>query len=269
MAKFSGTWSQRQQGQSLGAGTWPTAGVYADLLVVAGGGSAAYSDDGTYKRFANGSGGAGGYIAKNLLLAQGSTYSITVGAGGTRPASAGVSYQGSNSVISGNSVYLTAYGGGGGGGDTTSSAPSYMNGGSGGGGGNNTSLLNRGNGIYGQGFPGGKGGAFYGSGGAGGGAGGYAATTTFGPGVANSITGSSVTYARGGKQIAEAGVANSGNGGNTDGWNYSNTNAGDSGVVIIRYADSYPAATTTGSPSVTVSGGYRIYVYTGAGTFTL
>jgi hypothetical protein len=39
-------------------------------------------------------------------------------------------------------------------------------------------------------------------------------------------------------------------------------------VVIIRYADTYSAATTIGSPTVTVTGGYRIYTFTGSGSIT-
>jgi hypothetical protein len=39
--------------------------------------------------------------------------------------------------------------------------------------------------------------------------------------------------------------------------------------VIIRYVDTYPAASaTTGSPTVTVSGGYRTYKFTGNGSIT-
>jgi hypothetical protein len=39
--------------------------------------------------------------------------------------------------------------------------------------------------------------------------------------------------------------------------------------VIIRYPDSYPAAaSTTGTPTYTVSGGYRTYKFTGNGTIT-
>jgi len=45
--------------------------------------------------------------------------------------------------------------------------------------------------------------------------------------------------------------------------------AGGSGVVIIRYADTYFAATsTTGSPTITVAGGYRVYKWTASGSIT-
>jgi hypothetical protein len=45
--------------------------------------------------------------------------------------------------------------------------------------------------------------------------------------------------------------------------------SGGKGVVIIRYTDFYPAATsTTGSPAVIVTGGYRIYVWTASGSIT-
>jgi hypothetical protein len=42
---------------------------------------------------------------------------------------------------------------------------------------------------------------------------------------------------------------------------------GGSGVVIITYPESYlPATATTGSPNVTVSGGYRTYKWITSGS---
>jgi hypothetical protein len=40
-------------------------------------------------------------------------------------------------------------------------------------------------------------------------------------------------------------------------------------VVVIRYPDTFDAAVaTTGSPTVTVSGGFRIYQWTASGSIT-
>jgi hypothetical protein len=36
--------------------------------------------------------------------------------------------------------------------------------------------------------------------------------------------------------------------------------------VIIRHSSFFDTATTTGSPTVTTSGGYTIYSFTGSGT---
>jgi hypothetical protein len=75
------------------------------------------------------------------------------------------------------------------------------------------------------------------------------------------------------------GTANTGGGAGGDGWVRSGCDtptaysspgkSGGSGVVIIRYPDTFPLAkTTTGSPTVTTTGGYRIYRWTGSGSIT-
>jgi hypothetical protein len=91
--------------------------------------------------------------------------------------------------------------------------------------------------------------------------------------VSSPISGSSVLRARGGGGGAPvggspgspggSGAANSGFGGGQP------TGSGGSGVVFIRYADTFTAASaTTGSPTVTVTGGYRIYQWTSSGSIT-
>jgi hypothetical protein len=60
-------------------------------------------------------------------------------------------------------------------------------------------------------------------------------------------------------------------GGGGGGWTYAAGTgaAGGSGVVVVRYADTFPAAaSTTGSPTITVTGGYRIYKWTSSGSIT-
>jgi hypothetical protein len=44
---------------------------------------------------------------------------------------------------------------------------------------------------------------------------------------------------------------------------------GGSGIVIIRYLDTFPnAASTTGSPTLTQTGGYKIYTFNASGSIT-
>jgi len=45
---------------------------------------------------------------------------------------------------------------------------------------------------------------------------------------------------------------------------------GGSGVVIIAYPTSnLAAASTTGSPTITTSGSYRLYIFTSSGSITI
>jgi hypothetical protein len=64
-------------------------------------------------------------------------------------------------------------------------------------------------------------------------------------------------------------VGGGGGGGGTYQSGYLAGASGGSGAVIIRYADTYASATnTTGSPTITVSGGYRVYKFTSSGSIT-
>jgi hypothetical protein len=147
-----------------------------------------------------------------------------------------------------------------------------------------------------------------GGGGGGSGIGGNSSTAASGPAgdggtaVYSSISGASVSYAGGGgggghytgttrggygggtnpatggggnganqDTPGTAGSANTGGGGGGGGNSGAGEagQAGGSGVVILKYPDSYPAATsTTGSPTITVAGGYRVYIWTSSGSIT-
>jgi hypothetical protein len=295
-AAAPGIWTLEQQAYYKKQGLWPIPPV--QYLVVAGGGGGASR--------IGGGGGGGGLLTGALSVTTGTTYTVTVGAGGaggstssgTGAANAGSA--GSNSVFS----IVTATGGGGG--AYYNGAGSATSGGSGGGGaayGANAGA----SGTSGQGYAGGTGssGTSYAAGGGGAGAvGGNAVDGTSGGnggnGAASSITGSSVTYAGGGggagdgSSTSNRGSGGTGGGGNggygnsgTDetagngttntgggGGGYRNSNdssghvggTGGSGVVIISATQA--AASTTGSPTVTTSGGNTIYKFTSSGSIT-
>jgi hypothetical protein len=245
---------------STGTTSWTApAGVYgATYLVVAGGGSGG--------GYVGGGGGAGGLLTGTLAVTPGSSYTVTVGAGGTAVTSTTRGNSGGNSVFD----TVTATGGGGGGARNGTTAG--ISGGSGGGGAFNAGA--GGTGTSGQGFAGAANNGANGSASGGGGAsavGGTNATNggTGGAGTASSISGSSVTYAGGGGGGTDAGsggsggaggggagalsgngtagTANTGGGGGGAGsaGGAATSGAGGSGIVIISYSN--PASSTNDS----------------------
>ena len=234
----------------------PNQTLSCDYLVVAGGGGGGSNR--------GGGAGAGGYLESSLTVAA-TSYTVTVGAGGSAGASGGSNdgTNGSNSIFSS----ITSTGGGGG----ARASANGLNGGSGGG---CIETGVGGTGVSGQGFAGGfgAGSGSYGAG-AGGGAGAVGANGTSsaggngGTGKQSSITGTSTYYAGGGggacyltagtpgsggaggggaggegsggtRTTGEAGTTNLGGGGGGGGYSPGNEYAGGnggSGVVIIRY----------------------------------
>jgi hypothetical protein len=246
----------------------PTSGLSCDYLVVAGGGAGGIAANG------GGGGGAGGLRSSvsptggggsaesSLSLASGTSYTVTIGAGGASRSTRGQGNVGSNSVFS----TVTSAGGGGGGGN--GGVPGG-NGGSGGGG-----ALNQtgGTGTSNQGFAGGDGATYTGANDCGGGGGGAGQAGikplsnvggAGGNGVSNSITGSAVNYGGGGGGSSDnastrssggsggggegggnsGGTQNGGNGspntggggGSANGGASYTSGSGGSGIVIIRY----------------------------------
>jgi hypothetical protein len=118
-------------------------------------------------------------------------------------------------------------------------------------------------GTYYAGGGGGGGSAILQSGSYAGGAGGS------GVGGAGSASGNNGSVSNGTAGTINTGGGGGGGGGSNSGFQTVNGGNGGSGVVIIRYADTYPAASaTTGSPTITVSGGYRTYKFTDSGSIT-
>jgi hypothetical protein len=223
-----------------------------DYLVVAGGGGNAVGQGGNREAGS----GAGGMRTGSTTFIAGTTYTITVGAGGTGQAN------GVGSSITGSGFTTISCTGGGKGGNNDN-APAG-NGGNGGSGGGAWYTNTGGTGVSGEGNPGSNGfttSEYGGAGGGKGGAGGRGANN--GPGEASSITGTSVTYAVGGKANDYPSTTRNANGGANTGNGASGVANGGSGIVVI--SSSRVAASTTGSPSNPSTG---LYIFNGDGSIT-
>jgi len=249
-----------------------------DLLIVGGGGAGVAGSGG-------GGGGAGGLIYNsNYVVSPGTVFTITIGAGGAAYTSSGA-----NTTLASSSLNLTALGGGIG----ATGTATADSGGSGGGAG---TTYGNGFGLPGAGLQpasqwggfgngGGTAGTYSQGSGGGAGAAGGNFTAPGGIGKEYDISGIATYYAGGGGTVYSAGGAGGGGsgiyggnsinaaantgGGGAGGMNDAPAGDGGSGVVIIRYADIYAAATaTTGSPTITTAGGYRVYKWTSSGSIT-
>ena len=241
-------------------------------------------------------GGAGGMLASTFNIGVGVSIACVVGSGGGAAGnSTARGGNGVNSSITGTGMTtVTSIGGGGGGSDGNSVATGADGGSGGGGSGGNSGNVGKGSGTSGQGNDGGDGiagGAAGGGGGGGKNAAGQNCTSNKGgdggAGLATSITGSSVTLAGGGggcnennsqgsggaggggagaQGNANGGTANTGGGGGAS--HEGDPAAGGSGIVILSVPTNRYSGTTSGSPTVSTSGGNTIMKFNGNGTYT-
>ena len=282
-----------------------------DYLVIAGGGAGGAGISSS--SYGGGGGGAGGYRASwnseasggggssetQETQTQGTTYTITVGAGGTGPAVGAVNADDAeDSSFIGTGISITSAGGGGGACRNNNNNNGY-NGGSGGGD-CTSSTVGPGTGTTNQGYAGGNenGSRGEGAGGGAGAVGGDASGDTGGTGgngVVSTITGASLTKAGGGGGSGHteapggsggggaggdrggggvAGTVNTGSGGGASGEadagyapGVAGANGG-AGVVIVRMTDG-DYSSSTGSPTVAtgVDGTDTVLTFTGDGTY--
>jgi hypothetical protein len=277
-----------------------TAPATVELLVVGGGGGGGSSF--------GGGGGAGGFSSQSAFaITTGTPLAVTIGAGGAGGTSAGRGLDGNSTSFStvtslyggGGGSYVAvptgrdgASGGGGSSSETTPNGTLHVGGSSldvnqgnyGGTGrsrGNYAAAGGGGAGLYGSSSPttstgnagaGGIGkewptssGVYYAGGG--GGASYLFVNGVSQPGAGGAGGGGAGVGSESG--AGNPGTANTGGGGGGAGYPSGIGGTGGSGVVILRYPDSSAqAVSTTGSPTVTVAGGYRTYKFTSSGSIT-
>ena len=258
--------------------------ISVDYLVVAGGGGSSL-----------GGGGAGGYKSGSFDASGNNPYTVTIGAGGAGTTiiggggsqSFGAEYRGVNGVnttVTGSGLTTISATGGGGGGNLTKNFdrstgpadPSKYGSDGGSGGGGATHDLRQGlggSGIVGQGNDGGNGSPDSGGGGGGGGASSAGVTSTTanaggngGNGLTTTITGTSTSFCGGGGGKGRGsgdGTGGTGGGGaadspgtaNTGGGAGGNVQQGGSGVVILRYPNTYTVTIGSGLTGSTATDG--------------
>jgi hypothetical protein len=278
-----GIFNLKQVNQAIRQGAWSAFNPpqFVEYLVVAGGGGTGHYVGG---------GGAGGLLTGMVPVTIGTSYSVTVGAGGAASSTANVGNQGVSSAFG----VISATGGGAG-------ATPGGNGGSGGGSGQLGSATPNlgGQGVSGQGNAGGNyayigaGTSNYVGGGGGGGAG-TAGQNGFklrggrgGAGIASDISGTLTLYAgggggsgyadggpvlpglggvggggTGGYNTATAGAVNTGGGGGGGAAGYTGA-AGGSGIVIVRYPGNIVFYT---GGTVNYNNGYISHIFNSNGT---
>lgn len=226
-----------------------------------------------------GGGGAGGLLQSTQTFIVGTSYQVTVGAGGA------VATQGSSTILGSfascvgggkGGDYAGGNGGSGGGGYVSGTGTSGQgnsggvgvgSGGSGGGGGagvagSNGSGQNGGNGGSGQNINGIIGINVNLAGGGGGG------SPTTGSSNGNGGSGGGGNGARSSSRTASAGTSNTGGGGGGGAWPSRNSGkSGGSGVIYLKYPSSNTATFSAGvSQTTTTSGGYKTSKITAAGS---
>jgi len=271
-----GIFTLKHQLQGVIEGSWSSsiAPKSVEYLVVAGGGGGA-----------NGGGGAGGLLQGNIPITANTSYTVTVGAGGTGGQAGGT--DGQNSVFGS----IIAFGGGRGSTGVNGSLADVSGGAySGGSGGGAYQQSVPGDGTVGQGNRGGNNG--YGSpsstAGGGGGAGTIGLNTLInyvgasgGVGVASAISGTVTNYAGGGAGggYQSVGLGGSGGGGNAGFAGTPNTGgggggyrqdpgnldggAGGSGIVVVRYPGNIQFYT---GGTLSYSNGFMVHTFYSSGT---